>query len=56
MIRHVQDILGKEKALAWWTTPNPYFGNIAPCWLFYTDTESRLKDFILHALEDNNVS
>lgn len=52
MERMVEEVLGPEKALLWWKTPNPMFGGIAPMWLCGNGGESKVRSFILNAYED----
>lgn len=51
MAEMVREILGPEKAVLWWTTPNPMLGNIAPAWLSSSGTEDKLYRFIKDAYE-----
>jgi hypothetical protein len=56
MVGMVKEILGPEKSLLWWTTPNPMFGMIAPMWLCAGPSEHRVRAFIMDAYENNKAS
>lgn len=53
MVRMVKEILGSEKALLWWTTPNPMFGGISPMFLCAGPSEGKVRNFILDAYENH---
>lgn len=56
MARMVKEMLGEAKAVLWWKTPNPQFGNIAPMWLFVGSQERRVRNFIFDAYENDKYA
>lgn len=56
MVGMVKEILGPEKALLWWKTPNPMFGGISPMWLCAGPGERKVRAFILDAYEDHKAA
>lgn len=57
MARIVRATLGHEKAVLWWSTPNPMFGNVSPMWMASDpERERKLRNFIFDAHQNNTLA
>ena len=46
----------EEKAEQWFSTPNPNFGNIVPNSLIFLGRGSKIKQFVLNAISENDAA